>query len=131
MHQSNWYLSHILLWIFQGQSSYMVRAKWGISRRATHNWLCDFENSVFFWVGHFGFLFFQKKNTVSFPWKSVKGSWISRMGRNFDDYPGFQPKITPPKHFSRQCNSKGTRILDRPPSPILILAHMFNFHGHM
>jgi hypothetical protein len=21
----------------------------------------------------------------------------------FDDYPGFQPKITPPKHFSRQC----------------------------
>ena len=27
------------------------------------------------------------------------------MGRNFDDYPGFQPKITPPKHFSQQCNS--------------------------
>ena len=27
------------------------------------------------------------------------------MGRNFDDYPGFQPKITPPKHFSRQCSS--------------------------
>ena len=25
------------------------------------------------------------------------------MGRNFDDYPSFQPKITPPKHFSRQC----------------------------
>jgi hypothetical protein len=23
--------------------------------------------------------------------------------RNFDDYPGFKPKITPPKHFSRQC----------------------------
>ena len=27
------------------------------------------------------------------------------MGRNFDDYPGFQPKITPPKHFSRQCST--------------------------
>ena len=26
------------------------------------------------------------------------------MGRNFDDYPGFQPKITPPKHFSPQCS---------------------------
>jgi hypothetical protein len=25
------------------------------------------------------------------------------MGQNFDDYPGFQPKITPLKHFSRQC----------------------------
>ena len=25
------------------------------------------------------------------------------MGRNFDDYPGFYPKITPPEHFSRQC----------------------------
>ena len=26
--------------------------------------------------------------------------------RNFDDYPGFKPKITPPpKHFSRQCSS--------------------------
>ena len=25
------------------------------------------------------------------------------MGRNFDDYPGFQPKITSPKQFSRQC----------------------------
>ena len=24
------------------------------------------------------------------------------MGQNFDDYPGFQPKITQPKHFSPQ-----------------------------
>ena len=26
------------------------------------------------------------------------------MGQNFDDYPDFQPKITHPKHFSRQCS---------------------------
>ena len=50
-----------------------------------------------FWI-----FFFEKKNLASSPWKLVKVSWVSRMGRNFDDYPGFQPKITPPKHFSRQ-----------------------------
>ena len=25
------------------------------------------------------------------------------MGLNFYDYDGLQPKVTPPKHFSRQC----------------------------
>ena len=35
--------------------------------------------------------------------KILKGSWITRMGQNFDDYPDFQPKITHPKYFSRQC----------------------------
>ena len=29
------------------------------------------------------------------------------MGRHFDDNPGFQPKITPPKDFSRQCIVSG------------------------
>ena len=33
----------------------------------------------------------------------VKVYWLARMGQNFDDYPGFQSKITPPKHFSWQC----------------------------
>ena len=28
------------------------------------------------------------------------------MGLNFYDYDGLQPKITPPKHFSRQCIKK-------------------------
>ena len=42
---------------------------------------------------------------ASFTWKQVKVYWLARMGRNFDDYPGFQPKITPPKHFSRECIS--------------------------
>ena len=27
------------------------------------------------------------------------------MGLKFFDYDGLQPKITPPKHFSRQCNT--------------------------
>ena len=35
--------------------------------------------------------FFQKKKFFFclIPWKIVKGSWIARMGRKFDDYPGF------------------------------------------
>ena len=27
------------------------------------------------------------------PWKSCKVTWVSRMGRNFDDYPGLQQKM--------------------------------------
>ena len=26
--------------------------------------------------------------------------------KSFDDYPDFQPKITHPKHFSRQCKQQ-------------------------
>ena len=56
--------------------------------------------------------FFKIANSQNFfassPLKSVKGSRISRMGCNFDDYPGFQLKVTHPKHFNRQC----TRIYD-------------------
>ena len=55
----------------------------------------------------FCFFFFKKKNPSS-PWKLVKVSWVSRMGRNFDDYPGFQPKIPPSKHFSPQCTPSFT-----------------------
>ena len=65
--------------------------------------LAELKNSVFlsrpFWI----FFSKKKKKFTSSPWKLVKVSWVSRMGRNFDDYPGFQQKITPPKHFSRQC----------------------------
>ena len=32
------------------------------------------------------------------------GSWISRMGQNFNDYSDFQPKITHPKYFCPECN---------------------------
>ena len=38
--------------------------------------------------------------------KSVKLSSISRIEQNFHDDPGFQPKITNPKYFSRQCISQ-------------------------
>ena len=30
------------------------------------------------------------------------------MGQNCDDYSGFQPRITPPKHFSPQCKMEST-----------------------
>ena len=33
------------------------------------------------------------------------------MDGHFDDYPGFQPKITPPKHFSRQCTLMHFKVL--------------------
>jgi hypothetical protein len=49
--------------------------------------------------------------SFTFPWKQVKVYWLARMGRNFDDYPGLQPKITPPKHFSRQCTSIGLKVM--------------------
>ena len=32
---------------------------------------------------------------ASSPRKAVKVSWVARMGQNFDDYSGFQPKTTP------------------------------------
>jgi hypothetical protein len=47
-----------------------------------------------------------KKNCfASSPWKLVKDSWVARMGHNSDNYPGFQPKITHPKHFCPKCNT--------------------------
>ena len=39
----------------------------------------------------------------SSPWNSVKVSWVARMGRNFDDYPGFQLFLTQVKHFCPEC----------------------------
>ena len=52
------------------------------------------KNSLFlswpFWIFFFSISF------SSCPWKLVKATWLSRMGQNFDDYPGFQPKITQP-----------------------------------
>ena len=37
-------------------------------------------------IGHF---WFETKKCL-IPIKAVKGSWVARIGRNFDDYPGFQ-----------------------------------------
>ena len=63
----------------------------------------------FFWVGHFGFFFFWKKlkNFGLIPWKAVKGSWIARMGRNFDDYPypGFQPFRSWANTYAQDCST--------------------------
>ena len=58
--------------------------------------ICGFEKWPFFESAIL--IFF-----ASFSWKLVKVYWLARKGRNFDDFSGFQPKITPPKHFGRQC----------------------------
>ena len=57
----------------------------------------------FFWVGHFGFFFSKKKKICLIPWKIVKGSWIARMGRNFDDNPGFQPFRSWANTYAQDC----------------------------
>ena len=66
----------------------------------------DFEKRTFFESAIFNFNF-QKKYFffASFPLKSVKSSWITSIGRNFYDYRGLHPKITPPKHFSWECTN--------------------------
>ena len=66
---------------------------------------CQFWKTPFFWVCHFDFFFYNFFFFASFPWKQVKVYWLARMGRNFDDYSGFQPKITPSKHFSHRCTT--------------------------
>jgi Ras-related C3 botulinum toxin substrate 1 len=38
------------------------------------------------------------------------------MGRNFDDYPGFQPKITHPKHFCHECRTLLQRLIQSCPN---------------
>ena len=40
---------------------------------------------------------------ASSSWKWLKFSWAARMDRNFDDYPGFQPKTTPAWRYAAQC----------------------------
>ena len=37
------------------------------------------------------------------PMKVVKGSWVARMGRNFDDYPGFQPMKSWANTYGEDC----------------------------
>ena len=75
-------------------------------------WELSILKNALFWVGHFDFFF------AFFPWKLIKVYWLARMGPNFDDYLGFQPIVTPPKHFSRQCSTeeimKPAKILVKP-----------------
>ena len=47
--------------------------------------------------------FFKKNFFASSPWKFVANYVLEWMELNFYDYDGLKPKITPPKHFSRQC----------------------------
>ena len=72
-------------------------------KKIIENW--RFWKTQFFWVGHFEFCFPKKIFFfASSTRKLVKNYVLEWMGLNFYDYDGLQPKITPPKHFSRQCN---------------------------
>ena len=53
----------------------------------------DFEKLSSFKSAILEFFVQEKLFFASSPWKSVKATWVSRMGRNFDDYPGLQQKM--------------------------------------
>ena len=79
------------------------------SRKNIENWL--FWKTQFFWVGHFG-LFFQFFFALS-PWKSVKVSKLARIGRNFDDYPGFQPFRSWANTYAQDCTCLFIQIFQK------------------
>ena len=60
------------------------------SNQRTNPWKFCFESaiSIFFALS---------------PWKSVNIYRLARMGRNFDDYPGFQPKTTFLCYYAHNC----------------------------
>ena len=71
--------------------------------RKKNSELAELENE-FFLFGHFDFFLFQKKKCFVFSYE--KQPWLyrlARMGRNFDDYPGFQPKTTFMYYFAHDC----------------------------
>ena len=49
------------------------------------------------------FFFKKEKKNCLIPWKAVKGSWVARMGRKFDDYPGFQPMRFWANTYAQDC----------------------------
>ena len=64
----------------------------------------DFEKWPFFESAILNFIFSKKKFFfASSLWKLVTNYVLEWMGLNFYDYDGIQPKLSPPKHFSRQC----------------------------
>ena len=67
----------------------------------------DFENLSFF---ESAILKKKFKKIIYFfpssPWRLVKVSWVARMGRNFDDYPGFQLFFTQINHLCPECISE-------------------------
>ena len=62
--------------------------------------LAELKNSVFL-----------SRPFCSSPWKSVKVSWAARMGRNFDDYPGFQQIPCYAYYYVIQCSFRFYFIL--------------------
>ena len=60
--------------------------------------MADFLSQPF-WI----FIFKKKIFFASSQWKLVHIYRIARIFWNFDDYDGLQPKLSAPKHISRQC----------------------------
>ena len=59
--------------------------------------LAKLKDSVFFECAILNLFF------LLHPHENQSVSWVARMGRNFDDYPGFQPKTTPAQRYATQC----------------------------
>ena len=70
---------------------------WNFLENIENQWF--WKSQGFFWNFCFWFDFFLL-------WRSVKIYRLEWMGLNFDDYSGFQPKITHPKHFWPRCTLK-------------------------
>ena len=98
----NWYMVHInalrinLSYLHKDQSLKFLQK---ILRIGGSENLSFFESAI--WIFVFHLIFF-----ASSPWKSVKTYMVEWMGLNFDDYSGFQPKITHPKYFWPECTLK-------------------------
>ena len=97
-HQKHWNTFLSIFWAYVGQpdnhigwATLMILASLKFLGKNIENWW--FSKT---WVSHFKFYF------ASSPWKSVKIDSVARMGRNFDNYPDFQPK-TPAKTYATQC----------------------------
>ena len=71
------------------------------SQKNNENW--RFWKTQFFWVGLFDFFFDKNNFFASSPPNLVTNHVLEWLGLHFYDYDGLQPRITPPKHFSRQC----------------------------
>ena len=59
---------------------------------------------------------------ASSPWNSVK----ARMGRKFDDYPGFHPKTTPAQRYATQCNNKKNILFKSKSKFMVVLPPLIN-----
>ena len=74
------------------------------------------KNVMFFYINHkFGPKRFLYNAWISIFFflhpheKAFKVSWVARMGRNFDDYSGFQPMRSWANTYAQDCRSFGQK----------------------